>query len=252
MASIVFAVGMMGLNLSDGTFVFNQMDSSAMTSGAGMTGHLEAIHTDSDGNILTYIQTDNAITNLGVNCSVVKLFGVTQANLDTYQVDTGCDPDGSDQTSIGLYSSDSGTVDLRLNQTANIYTTNGLDPNTDAAPTMSVVAVGQTSRSAEATVLIDSTFTSSAASQAVYGASLMNGTGATSGIFAYKDFNSANTAIILNDGDSLTVNWTIEMTGSTAINTQTNHFFIFFFYTHEKISYHIILNTHKFQDQLHH
>ncbi|MBT5200976.1 MAG: hypothetical protein HOK63_03260 [Thaumarchaeota archaeon] len=118
-----------------------------------------------------------------------------------------------------MYSSDSGTVDLRLNQTANIYTTNGLDPNTDAAPTMSVVAVGQTSRSAEATVLIDSTFTSSAASQAVYGASLMNGTGATSGIFAYKDFNSANTAITLNDGDSLTVNWTIEMTGSTAINT---------------------------------
>jgi hypothetical protein len=47
----------------------------------------------------------------------------------------------------------------------------------------------------------------------------MNGTGATSGIFAYKDFNSANTAITLNDGDSLTVNWTIEMTGSTAINT---------------------------------
>ena len=47
LAAVVFAVGMVGFNLSDGTFVLNQADSSAMASAAGIMGHIEVIHTDS-------------------------------------------------------------------------------------------------------------------------------------------------------------------------------------------------------------
>ncbi|AJW69707.1 hypothetical protein [Nitrosopumilus adriaticus] len=215
-ASVVFAVGMMGFNLSDGTFGSNQMDSSAMNSGTMITGHLEAIHTDSDGNILSYIQTDNAITNQGINCAMVELFGIPQATLDLSGTDTSCAASPGDFNYIGLYSADADAVGLNVNATSSIYTDSGLTPLQDTSVTFNTVASGA-ARATDVQVVIDATFTATDDTNSVFGASLLNGT-ANNGIFAFKDFNSADTAIVLNTNDQLTVNWQISMTGTTAID----------------------------------
>ena len=43
----------------------------------GMMGHITFTTTDQDGNILSYIQTDNLIVNVGENCTAESLFNVT-------------------------------------------------------------------------------------------------------------------------------------------------------------------------------
>jgi len=43
----------------------------------GMMGHITLTATDQDGNILSYIQTDNLIVNVGENCTAESLFNVT-------------------------------------------------------------------------------------------------------------------------------------------------------------------------------
>ena len=57
LAAVVFAVGMVGINFSDGTFALqSDVPASTMESGAIM-GHIEIIHSDNDGNVLSYQQT---------------------------------------------------------------------------------------------------------------------------------------------------------------------------------------------------
>jgi len=51
----------------------NQMD---------MMGHITFTATDQDGNILSYIQTDNVIVNVGENCVAESIFNVTTTGTD--------------------------------------------------------------------------------------------------------------------------------------------------------------------------
>lgn len=215
LASVVFAVGMIGLNLSDGTFVLNQADSSAMASAAGIMGHIEVIHTDSEGNILSYLQTDNSITNKGVNCTMVMLFG---APVDAEQCN-GAQTVGSYDI-IAVDSADmSAALDLNSNKTATQIRTNGFIPVDDATVTITQVADGTTAAEVDGIVRISKTFTATGA-QTVFGASLINSTGTTGyGLFAYKDFGTGGGSIALNTNDQLTVNWDITINGGGAEET---------------------------------
>ena len=205
LASVVFAVGMLGLNISDGTIALDQADSPALVSAAGISGHLEAIVTDSEGNIKSYQQTDNGITNNGVNCTMVMLFGAA----------TDADHCRGAQTSgawkvIGLEDSLLATgLDFNSNSTLNTVTGNGMDPATGTA-TITTAGTGATGGTA-GVVRIANTFACSGACGTITGATLLNGTDAnTNGMFAYKDFSSS---VALVSGDSLTVNWDLTITG---------------------------------------
>jgi hypothetical protein len=213
LASIVFAVGMVGFSLSDDTFGTAQEDLSSMGGGLGLVGHIEAIHTDSEGNIIGYVQTDNAITNQGINCTLAKMFGTGYAD------NTICLGDVGTYEFIGLANSTLAANGLNANVTSGLYegataTANGLLPKDGGTPTWNSVATGagagQTDRTTNAEVLITAQFTSVGDTHAVNGATLQNST-SNLGIFAFKDFG---TSLNLNDQDSLTVNWQIGMTGT--------------------------------------
>jgi len=75
LAAIAFAVGMTGVNLSDGTNALQNTSPSSTAEGASILGHIELIQTDSEGNILSYQQTDNAIVSEGRFCTAMLLFG---------------------------------------------------------------------------------------------------------------------------------------------------------------------------------
>jgi len=48
----------------------------------GMLGHITLTQTDADGNMKSYIQTDNVIVNVGENCVAETLFNVTAGGTD--------------------------------------------------------------------------------------------------------------------------------------------------------------------------
>ena len=61
----------------------------------GMMGHITFTATDQDGNILSYIQTDNIIVNVGENCVAESIFNVTTTGTDL------CDGTGTQSASTG-------------------------------------------------------------------------------------------------------------------------------------------------------
>ncbi len=71
---------------STDTKVVNHMD---------MMGHITFTATDQDGNILSYIQTDNIIVNVGENCVAESIFNVTTTGIDL------CDGTGTHSASTG-------------------------------------------------------------------------------------------------------------------------------------------------------
>jgi len=198
LASVVFAIGMVGFNLSDGTFSTYQ-ESPVMSSSAGMLGHIEAIATDSEGNIKAYIQTDNAITNRGINCTFVTVFGAP-TNVDQCSNTTDAFND------IALSGTSIGAMTLQSNRTSDELSGSGYTAGDADTVSINQVATG-TTRSATPEVTITKAF-SVTATDSVFAASLTNSTGA---VFAYKDFG---TSVNLSSGDSLTVNWLIQLTGS--------------------------------------
>ena len=206
LAAVVFAVGMVGFNLSDGTFDLNQADSSAMAS-AGIMGHIEVIHTDSEGNILGYMQTDNAIANKGVNCTMVLLFGAA-TNVDQ------CNgaPGTFNVIAVDDTAFQAGTMELTSNRTTNQLRSTGFSPATADSVTITTVADGTVSATVDGVVRLTKVFTSTGAAT-IFGASLINSTTLEYGLFAYKDFGSS---ITLANLDQLTVNWDITIAGGGA------------------------------------
>jgi len=210
LTAVVFAIGMVGFNLSDGTFAL-QNDAPSTIDGASIMGHMEIIHTDSEGNILSYQQTDNAIVNEGRNCVTVLLFGPL--------ANTSCDDE-----SPGIY-----TVVGIGNGTLPSITSSGETTQSDLGSEIAdnnmaradgIVTVSQVSASVAtsepAVARISSQFTwLGATTNTVNQAGLFNQTttGATSGTFALKDFPSD---VAMNTNDQLTVNWDITIDGSDA------------------------------------
>lgn len=206
LAAVTFAVGMLGLNVSDGTIVLFDDKPATAISAAFLSGHLEIIH-ERDGNIISYQQTDNQIMNDGRNCASVALFG-------THTGQT-CGDDDSDTpgtfTSIGLSTATfvQGATVLVL---ANEIDDAGTLDRADGAVTDQGAATGATG-GAKVT-RISKTFTSDQ-TVIVVSAGLFNSTDlATSAMFAAKNFP---TSVNLVSADTLTVNWDISISGSDAV-----------------------------------
>ena len=205
LTAVAFAVGMVGINLADGTItVFDQTSDAAIESGM-FRGHLEVIQSDAEGNVLKYMQTDNAIVSKGENCAAQALFGGTAGGTAGA---TRCPADPGTFNVIALTNTlTSGLDALTL---AGELTGNGIDRATASSVDATTVAAGVTSSNV---ARITNTFTyTGGPAQGVSGAGLFNQTTLVgSAIFSAKDFPSS---VTLNTNDQLTVNWDITTTGS--------------------------------------
>ncbi len=208
LAAIAFGVGMVGINFSDGSFVMQNTTPSSTMDGAVILGHIEVIHSDSEGNILSYQQTDNAIVNDGRNCTAMLLFGVN----------AGCTAETA--AALGKY-----TVIGIGNSTALADTTlNTLlseEPTGDGIQAVAGSLSTFTNSTADSDPAVQRitnqfTYTGSQATNPINQAGLFNQTalGADRGVFALKNFPST---VNMNTNDQLTVNWDITIDGSDAI-----------------------------------
>lgn len=206
LTAVVFAIGMAGFSFSDGLSVLqNDIPASTMEAGSIM-GHMEIIHTDSDGNIISYQQTDNAIVNEGRNCTATLLFG-PDAN-------TSCDDHTpGTYTVVGI-----GNGTLPSNSGLTTQTALGTEitdnnmARADATVTVSQISAA-TGDSDPAVARVSAVFTwLGATTNTVNQAGLFNQTSTTGdSAFALKDFPSA---VAMNTNDQLTVNWDITIDGS--------------------------------------
>ena len=216
LAAIAFAVGMAGLNFSDGTIAMHSNTDTTDTAGTSILGHIELIQTDSEGNILSYQQTDNAIMNEGRNCTATLLFGINSTNCAHY--------DGN----IGKYrviAISNGTA-LATDNTQTLFTgemnsTSNAEGMNRANGGVSLTAAASTATGDSADVRITKQFTygGSQASNVIRAAGLFNSTvisdDANDSVFALKNFPSP---VTMNNGDQLTVNWDISISGSDGIS----------------------------------
>ena len=208
LTAVVFAIGVAGFSFSDGlSLLQSDVPSSTMEAGFLM-GHIEIIHTDSEGNIISYQQTDNAIVNEGRNCTAMALFGPGS--------NTSCDdhsPGPYNVVGIG-----NGT-ELTENTTATALIGEITDNNmarANAVVTVSQVSAATTDEG-NAVARVSAVFTwQGGTTNTVNQAGLFNQT-AISGdsTFAIKDFPSA---VAMNTNDQLTVNWDITISGSNTFD----------------------------------
>jgi len=206
LAAIAFAVGMVGINFSDGTFALQTSTPTATSDGGSILGHIEIIHTDSEGNILSYQQTDNAIVNDGRNCTAMLLFGTN----------TGCR--ASNAAGLGKYTVIGVGNGTALSGSTSQLLLNGEISDNNIARTTGTLGTftNATATSDPATQRITAVFTwQGGSSNTINQAGLFNSTstGTSTSTFALKNFPSS---VVMNTNDQLTVNWDISIDGTDA------------------------------------
>lgn len=206
-AAIAFAVGMTGINLSDGTIVL-QNSPSATADGASILGHIELIHTDKEGNILSYQQTDNAIVSQGRACTAMLLFGENTECPAATKTDIG------NYTTIGIGNGSLLAADTTAQALNSEITGDGLARALGTLGTYT--ATSGTGTDATQRITKQFTYTGSQSGNVISQAGLFNSTTISSdSTFALKNFPSN---VTMNNGDQLTVNWDITVSGSDAVS----------------------------------
>ncbi len=214
LAGIALAVGMIGVNVSDGTFsVLDKTSEGSMEAGM-FRGHLEIIHTDPDGNVLSYQQTDNAIMSEGEMCVARALFGSAAAGTGA----TRCLGDPGTFNVIALDDTTTVGSSLDAKSLPSELTAAGLYRQDVTAGNGTISIPTEASGAAsDAVARVSNTFQFSAAGpQTVLAAALLNSTTTTAdALFAMKNFPSS---VTLNLNDQLTVNWDITISGTDAFS----------------------------------
>ena len=193
----VLAAGLIGvLGTSSTPLAIGTSTIDGFQDGTGMLGHLTLVSTDSDGHIKAYQQTDNLITRRGTDCFAHILFEPT--NVVGGSTNCSGDPSIFDAIAIGTGSGATDTSNALISETG----TTGLVPAADTS-----VLVADDGDGSGSTAVVEVTFTSGGATTSITEAGIFNSTttGGQTQMMAYRDF----TAISLDNGDSLTVTWTI-------------------------------------------
>lgn len=180
--------------------------SSPSQSSVMMVGHITLTAYDPNGNILAYRQTDNLIVDQGENCALAKMFGnntgsgATQCNANTgffqiIAVGNGTSSVTPSDTSLSSEHPKTGNPSFGLDRSG--------------ADTITVTSANGTTT---AKAILTKQFTNNATSQiSVSESGIFNSTNQSSdAMFARQQF----TAIPLNKGESLTVQWTINIGGT--------------------------------------
>ncbi len=191
------------------------------------TGHVTTTLVDSEGNVKEYRQSDNLIVNQGENCALKLLFQTTTGAAGS-TVCVGANTQGFKFIEIGNVSaSQSGTpasplsTDFRLYGSHNNTGSAGNNPGLVRKAATTVTWTNSTSATSTgaASVVLAATFTNSgSSSKTVNESGLFNetasATGNTDAMFARQVFST----ITMAASDSLTVQWTINVGGTTTIS----------------------------------
>lgn len=197
-----------------GTTIFGVgLQNTALTSTSAtgvITGHVTTTLTDSAGNIKEYRQSDNLIVNQGENCVTKMLFGASGGSTTGTGVCTGQNTDGFRYIQIGNSSQTVQSSDYKLGGPYNA--TSGVPSLVPKVATVTLTNSTGSGAGTTAIAVLATTFTSTqSAAQTVSESALFNSTTDTSNaMFARQTF----TGITMNNGDSLTVQWTINVGGT--------------------------------------
>ena len=177
-----------------------------------MMGHITFTATDKDGNILSYIQTDNVIVNVGENCVAESIFDVTTGDTDL------CDGTGAHDSGNGV--ADGGFKFIAIG--------NGSDGLNSEDEDDTALNEERFRITANTTAVTNSTGTGGDSMAVVTLTGIFNANASTtineSGIFdkaMAADENMLSrqtfTGIPLTDGDKLTVEWQITIGSDSTI-----------------------------------
>jgi hypothetical protein len=213
----LFGSGIFGLTIT-------KADQASLGTTGLFTGHVTTTLTDSEGNIKEYRQSDNLIVNQGENCALKLLFQAVPSQAGN-SVCTGSNTIGFRYIEIGNVSaSQSGTpasplaTDVRLYGSHNNTGNAGNNPGLLRKEATTITWTNSTLSSGQAQVVMAATFTNSGtSSKTVNESGLFNNTAAnfqTDGMFARQVFST----ITMAPSDSLTVQWTINVGGTTTFN----------------------------------
>jgi len=177
----------------------------------GMLGHITFTHRDADGNMISYIQTDNVIVNIGENCVAETLFNVTTtdgthacANAGTalYNTGNGISTAGFNFVAVGdAAGSPPGAAaedDVALNNE------NATGSTMDRKKVSPPGVTDSTGTGSSAKVTLSAVFTSDGGTSTVDESGVFDQI-ATGNMLARQTFNE----IVLSAGDQLTVEWEI-------------------------------------------
>ena len=218
-AVMIVAVGLIGTNFITYSAMTEQEEFGALSSSNNIYGHITIVHSDPDGNILSYIQTDNVVGLIGKSCLSELVFGGHATTCDT-EVTGNLN---TNFTTIALF--DGETFRDSINAT-------GLNNLLGAGTLVNVAGLtirngGQGVTVTESSVPVSGgigsktdiakTFTAgvNVAGQVVDGAALFNnGTGVGGGesptaVLAAQVFTQGS--VTLNESDTLLITWTIEL-----------------------------------------
>ena len=196
-AVMIVAIGLTGANFVTGSEMTEQEKITAYGEGTPIYGHVTIIHSDPDGNVLAYMQTDNVVTAQGKNCMAELVFGLAAAS---------CAATGTVFNTIGLFGAGEtfANTDVASPATHTLLTNNGLVITIADSVSENTAASGGTN----VIVDIDETFTagSGVTNRNVDGAGLFNDN--EDALFAGQSFGSA---VSLNTADTLQVTWSITL-----------------------------------------
>ena len=211
---IVLSIGIIGVySYFDGevTSALNSQYASGF-----MTGHLAMTVTGPDGNVKQYVQTDNFILPTGEDCTMKKLF---VGNGETTALNSELCPQvvGTFNNIVlltGGSCAPASTHTLLTEGACTLKTGDGLDP---VAVTINDAATIAASGDTEPHVDIDNNF-SPTATITITAAAVTNSTSSTATLHEVFAKADVNPDVTVNNGDTLTVQWDIEIGGTGTFN----------------------------------
>ena len=190
-------------------------DTTPSSDGMKITGHVTTIATDANGNIKAYRQTDNVVVATGKDCVTKLLFGGPSTSRGAaVGAGTSCVGALTNPFNVIAVGNRSAVIspaatDIRLANEPN-GTSNGLNRQAGTITyTNSTTVAGASSVAVIQTTFGPLTGLRSGGTQ-VTESGLFNSTtpiSSTGGMFAHQGISS----IALNNGDSLTIKWTINV-----------------------------------------
>ena len=205
-AVMIVAVGLIGTNFATGSEMIGQEKFDVLSNSNTVYGHLIIVHSDPDGNILSYIQTDNVVSSNGLDCMALLVFGTISG--------TSCESTDKDTVfdTIGLFEDESFTNSLNASSLQPAALTedglqigNGtsltVSKNADAVPNGDKITMDSGSKTDISLIFTAGSLTS----QVVNGAALFNND--EDAVLAGQSFNP----VTLETDDTLTITWTIEL-----------------------------------------
>lgn len=200
----VFAVtvGILGMNgLSATSFGIIPATTSTAGEAQGLLGHVTYILSDENGNIKSYLQSDNIVTTRGQNCATQMLFGNTTAPLAASCIDATGATTGFNQIAIG----NATTSTVAATDTALAVNGGGLEIKRSQ---------GTTTFATSQAIITSPSFVFNAASDNTAGTTVTQSglfDGATVGAANSNLFADQAISIAVGSTDTLVVTWTITL-----------------------------------------